>query len=343
MSEHPTCPECLRSHSPLAESGLCLTCDALTAPGSANGAPADNGPTVQHHHEKIDGAELLDAILAFIVRFLVLPSRAVEDLLALWVLHTHAFGAAWATPYLRVTSAAPESGKTLLLEILSTLVRCGWHAVNPSVAVLYRKIDRDAPTLLLDEMDNYPVDERRDALAVLNAGYKQGATVDRCRENGELDSFSAFCPKAYAGLDKHQVVDTLLSRSITIRLERRLPAEHVEMWIGQVTEPEAAPLRKRCEAWAGQNFKRLVGHEPDLPEALINRAAEVWWALLALAGDSWRGVAATRPSCGAGTLNGRRRPRPPRRPSAPAGRYTRRLRRRTRDLDCKPAGQAQRD
>lgn len=254
--------------------------------GTANG----NGAASTRTRAAIDGAELLDELAAFIQRFQVLPSREVADLLALWVLHSHSFEAAWATPYLRITSAAPESGKTQLLEILATLVRRGWHAVNPSVAVLYRKIDRQTPTLLLDEMDNYPVEERRDALSVLNAGYKRGATIDRCRENGDLESFSAYCPKAYAGLDKHQLVDTLLSRSITIRLEKRLPSESVEMWIGQLTEHQAEPLRVRCEVWADQNLSTLAGFEPELPEGLINRAAEVWWALLAIAdvvGGDW--------------------------------------------------------
>jgi hypothetical protein len=240
--------------------------------------------------DEVDGAELLDALGAFIERFQVLPSPEVRDLLGLWVLHSHTLEAAWATPYLRITSAAPESGKTQLLEILATLVRRGWHAVNPSVAVLYRKIDRVTPTLLLDEMDNYPVDERRDALSVLNAGYKRGATIDRCRENGDLESFSAYCCKAYAGLDRQQLVDTLLSRSITIRLEKRLPTETVEMWIGQLTEPQAQPLRERCEVWAAQNIGALYGAEPELPEGMINRAAEVWWALLAIAdlvGGEW--------------------------------------------------------
>ena len=239
---------------------------------------------------EVDGAELLDNVAAFIRRFQVLPSQEVAHLLALWVLHTHSFEAAWATPYLRITSAAPESGKTQLLEILATLVRRGWHAVNPSVAVLYRKIDRQTPTLLLDEMDNYPVEERRDALSVLNAGYKRGATIDRCRENGDLESFSAYCPKGYAGLDKHQIIDTLLSRSITIRLEKRLPTESIEMWIGQLTEHQADPLRERCEAWAAQNMDALYGAEPELPPGMINRAAEVWWALLAIAdlvGEDW--------------------------------------------------------
>jgi hypothetical protein len=231
----------------------------------------------------IDGAELLREIREFIGRFVVLPSDEAADLLALWVLHTHAFEAAWATPYLRITSAAPSSGKTLLLEVLAAICRNGWHAINPSVAVLYRKIDRQQPTLLLDELDNYPLDDRRDALAVLNGGYKRGARVDRCKENGDLESFNAFCPKAYAGLDKRQLVDTLLSRSITIRLEKRLASEDVDMWIAPLTEPEAIPLRNRCEWWAAQNREGLALHKPTLPDGLINREAEVWWALLAIA------------------------------------------------------------
>jgi hypothetical protein len=160
---------------------------------------------------EVPGAVLLEDIKAFIRRFVVLPSDEAGDLLALWVLHSHAFEAAWATPYLRITSAAPSSGKTLLLEVMAAICRNGWHAINPSVAVLYRKIDRQQPTLLLDEMDNYPLDDRRDALAVLNSGYKRGAKVDRCKENGDLESFNAFCPKAYAGLDKRQIIDTLLA------------------------------------------------------------------------------------------------------------------------------------
>jgi hypothetical protein len=313
MSAALTCPECDEALLPSTVSGehYCPKgCGyqegdrfkPLSTNCGGNGNHA--APPVE---DVVDGAELLDEIGGFIERFQVLPSPEVRDLLGLWVLHSHTLEAAWATPYLRITSAAPESGKTQLLEILATLVRRGWHAVNPSVAVLYRKIDRVVPTLLLDEMDNYPVDERRDALSVLNAGYKRGATIDRCRENGDLESFNAFCCKAYAGLDRHQLVDTLLSRSITIRLEKRLPTENVEMWIGQLTEPQAEPLRERCEAWAARNVGPLYGAEPELPEWMINRAAEVWWALLALAdlvGADWptRGA-----DCGARARHWRRR------------------------------------
>jgi Protein of unknown function (DUF3631) len=233
--------------------------------------------------DALEVRELLSELAGFVERFVTLPSDRAADLLALWIFHTHAHEAAWATPYLRITSAAPESGKTLLMEILAELTQRGWHAVNPSVAVLYRKIDRQRPTLLLDEMDNYPLDDRRDALSVLNAGYKRGATVPRCKESGELEEFSCYCPKAYAGLDERQIVSTLLSRSITIRLDKQLPSEQAEMWIAPRTAPEAEPLRGRCAELAEKHAQTLEAAEPDLPAGMANRRAEVWWALLAIA------------------------------------------------------------
>jgi hypothetical protein len=239
---------------------------------------------------QVDGIELLADIGDFIGRFMVLPSEEAADLLALWVLHTWTFEAAFATLYLRITSAAPDSGKTLLMEILTALCRRGWHAINPSTAVLYRKIDAQTPTLLLDEMDNYPVDDRRDALSVLNAGYKRGATVDRCSDTGKLEAFKCFCPKAYAGLDDRSLVNTLLSRSATIRLESKTAGERKDMWIAPLVEESCAELRDRCGAWAHHNVDALRGAQPDLPPWLVNRAAEVWWALLTIAdlvGGDW--------------------------------------------------------
>ena len=239
----------------------------------------------------VDGAALLEEVRDFITRYLVLPSAEVADLLALWVAHTHASESAFATPYLRIVSATPESGKTLLLEILAAIARNGWHAINPSPAILYRKIDRDCPTLLLDEMDNYPLDERRDALSVLNAGYKRGATVDRCNERGDLLTFSCFCPKAYAGLDTRSLVPALLSRSITVRLERKSRSEHRQRWLAQLVGPDAERLRERCAAWAHHRAERLAGATPDLPAELGDRGCEVWWALLAIADDAGGGWA----------------------------------------------------
>ena len=88
----------------------------------------------------------------FIRRFVVLGDDEATAI-ALWVAHTHAFEAAVATPYLSISSAEMESGKTRLLEVLRLLVATPWFTGRTSTAALTRKIDKAGPTLLLDESD----------------------------------------------------------------------------------------------------------------------------------------------------------------------------------------------
>lgn len=240
--------------------------------------------------EMIDGAELLDDLAGFLDRFLVLPSQEARDLLGVWVLHTWTIDAASATPYLRVTSAGPGSGKSTVCDALALLVRAPWQAITPSPAVLYRRVDRDRPTLLLDELDGYSFEDRRDALAVLNAGYKRGATVDRCTDKGELQSFSAYCPKLFAGIDERALPPALLSRTITIRMEPRRAEEPVEDLSDSAVSGDAGILRDRCRRWADLALDDLEGARPDTL-GMINRPAEVWRPLLAIGeqiGGSWQ-------------------------------------------------------
>jgi hypothetical protein len=232
---------------------------------------------------------LLTAIGLFIRRYVVLPGDAA-DFLTLWVAHTHAFEAAVTTPYVRVVSAERASGKTRLLEVLSLLVRRGWLNANPSAATVYRKGDADAPTLLLDEVDQVPFRDRVDLLSVLNSGYRIGVKVPRCNDKGELFEFDVFYPKAFAGLDDGKLPDTLISRSIPVRLERRRQDEPIERFRHRLVEPAAAELRDRMTAWAAAVLDSLADAEPELPDELGDREQEVWEPLLAiadLAEDGW--------------------------------------------------------
>jgi Protein of unknown function (DUF3631) len=231
----------------------------------------------------------LNATRQFIKRYVVIADEAA-DFLALWVAHTHAFEAALTTPYVRVTSAERASGKTRLLECLSLLVRRGWLAVNPSAAVVFRKGDSDAPTLLLDEIDQTPFGDRRDLLAVLNAGYRIGVKVPRCDDKGNLHEFDVFYPKAFSGIDDGKLPDTLYSRSVPVRLERRRPDELIERFTHRRAEPEAEKLSERIASWTVAHLERLADAEPDLPNELGDREQEVWEPLFAiadLAGGDW--------------------------------------------------------
>ena len=82
----------------------------------------------------------------------------------------------------RIETRADEPGilaKTTVLEILEFLTWRPRRTGSITPATIYRLIDREHPTLLLDEADNLGM-HRNDALrAVLNDGHGRGGTTMR--------------------------------------------------------------------------------------------------------------------------------------------------------------------
>jgi hypothetical protein len=238
-------------------------------------------------------ARLLDDILSFIRRFVVL-SDDQACAVALWVVHTHAVDALGITPYVSITSAVKESGKTRLLEVFDVLVAKPWLTGSVSPAVLARKIDTVRPTLLLDESDATFKGDKEYAetlRGVLNTGFKSNGVYSRCEGNGAalaFRDFHTFCPKAIAGIGK--LPDTIVSRSIPIRVKRKAPHEAVERWRDRKMGAEAEPLRKRIERWAEGHLDELSYLDLAPLSALRDRANDVWEPLLGIAymaGEKW--------------------------------------------------------
>ena len=140
----------------------------------------------------IDPAHLLDAVVEFIRSYVVVTTVQAHAL-GLWVLHTHAFEAAEVSPYLAVLSPEKRCGKTLLLRVLALLVRDPWRVISPSESVVYRKIEQDQPTLLLDEVDAIFSNRTGDyegLRAILNAGNEPDTHVPRCGGANRSASFT---------------------------------------------------------------------------------------------------------------------------------------------------------
>lgn len=242
------------------------------------------------------GAAVLELVRAAISRYVSFPGEASLASVTLWVVHTHAFSYASATPYLNVHSPAPRCGKSTLFEVLSMLVRDPVGGSNMSPAVLYRLIDERRPTLLIDEMDaQMRADkERASALqSILNAGYKTGpgALVWRCEAQSHTPvSFAVFCPKAFAGVGTGILHPTTLDRCIPVLLERKLPGDPVHRFRGSRFEAEATVLRERISDWVEQASETLDRAEPPLPDELDDRTQEIWEPLIAIAdaaGADW--------------------------------------------------------
>ena len=244
--------------------------------------------------DPVDLAELLDAVRAFLKRFIVFATDAQSVAVALWVAHTYVFEQADVSPYLAVTSPEKRCGKTRVFEVLELTVARPWRAVDPSPAVLYRKIEDQHPTLLFDETDGIfgasgrQTGDRNDELrAVLNAGHRRGTIVTRCGGGNKdiLQDFNMYTPKAFAGIG--QLPDTVADRSIVIRMARKASAESVERFRRKKAVASGHALRDRLADWAKT---AELPDEPDLPDELDDRAQDNWEPLLAvadLAGGEW--------------------------------------------------------
>lgn len=255
-------------------------------------------------------AELLDALEEY-VRAYVVVSDAQAAAVTLWTAHTHVLEATDVTPYLHVTSAEAESGKSRLLEVLELLVpRPLTTAGSVTVAVMFRVIDQMSPTLLLDEADNVFADKSLTAalLGVINAGWRRGQRVYRMggAQHNRLDAFEVFCAKAICGLDR-KLAPTLASRCLRIEMRRRLPEETIRELFLEEARPEAESIRDDLAAWSAMAVDDLRRTRPRRL-GVRDRLEEGLRLLLAIAdaaGGDWpqRARAALRELAGVSTAN----------------------------------------
>jgi hypothetical protein len=249
----------------------------------------------------LDG--LLDEVATFVRRYVVMDTPQLVAVV-LWVALTHSVEAFDVTPYLAITSPVKQSGKTRLLDTLELVVARVWRAIQPSEAVVFRKIARDAPTLLLDEVDAiFGKNREHEGLrALLNAGNARGTKVPRCvGPSQKLVEFAVFGPKALAGIGA--LPETVADRSIPIAMQRKTPGEPCARFRRRYAISEAGPLREGLARWGQTASKSLqatfANIEPladdDQPLAVLqDRAFEAWEPLLAiatLAGETWKQAA----------------------------------------------------
>jgi Protein of unknown function (DUF3631) len=240
--------------------------------------------------EVISGAELLDDVFAFVKRFVAL-SKDQAVVVACWIVHTHCISAASHTAYLAIGSAEKQSGKSRLLEVLAVLVLNPWMTGRVSAAALIRKIDKQSPTLLLDETDAAFAGEQEYSevlRGVLNSGFQRGGVASCCDgANHDVRDFKTFSAKALAGLG--ELPTTIADRSIPIRLKRAMRTEPVEKFRARMIRPEADGLRDRISGWSRWAIQNLP-LEPTMHESLNDRTqdgAEQMFAIAELAGGSW--------------------------------------------------------
>lgn len=252
---------------------------------------APTAPSDEPWEQGVDGRALLNSLQVHLARYVVVSAHGCVAAV-LWIVHTYLIGVADYTPYLLLTSPVRECGKSTLLEMLLWLAHRAQLTGGITAAALYRRIDRSAPAMLLDELDTRLRGDGGDALkGVLNTGFHRSGKVTICvGDDHDEKDFGTFCPKVLAGIGR--VWDTVTSRSIPIRMARAEKAElkQLSRIRGDLIADECAPFRRQLLRWSSDNQESLRSANPDVPEALGARQADVWRPLLAIAdaiGGEW--------------------------------------------------------
>lgn len=246
--------------------------------------------------DKPNPQELFQKVEKFLARFVCYPSEHAHVAHVLWTAHAHCMNAWESTPRIAFVSPEPASGKTLAIEITELLVPNPIEAINVTPAYLFRKVGSEdgPPTILFDEIDTVfgpKAKENEEIRGLLNAGHRRGAVAGRCVVKGktvETEEIPAYCAVALAGLG--WLPDTLLSRSVIIRMRRRHAGEPVEPYRRRVHSQEGHRLRDALAVWAAGVVDDLAEAYPDMPKGVEDRDADIWEPLLAIAdsiGGEW--------------------------------------------------------
>jgi hypothetical protein len=238
--------------------------------------------------ESVDGAALLNDLRDYFTRYAALPKHA-DVVLALWPLHTWVFDCFDITPYLVITSPTRRCGKSLVLTILQWLCCRAKKNDSMSKAAIYRSVENERPTLVLDET-SWVVDQKDDRQGILCGGFERLGHVEVCEgesANITVRRYSTYCPKAFGIIGK--LTATLMDRSIEIAMQRKTRLDKVER-LGRRDNADYARLRQQCLRWANDNREALAAITPNAPEGLNDRALDIWEPLLAIAervGGHW--------------------------------------------------------
>ena len=239
--------------------------------------------------EPQDGDKLLQDIELHIRRFIVADDESIVAA-ALWIVLTHLADTANVLPLLVLSSPVKACGKSQFLHVISRLVARGLPIANISASALFRTIEKFCPTILIDEAEKL-LTNNDDILGMVNAGFTRDAAfvLKTVGDDFEPRKFSVWGPKALALIGR--IPDTTESRSLIVPMRRKLPNEKVERIRADTLKSISDPLKARIARWARDNAAKIAAIEPDIPDGLTDRQADIWRELLKIA-DAAGGVAA---------------------------------------------------
>jgi hypothetical protein len=244
-------------------------------------------PAVELWPEPVDGGELILELCQAIHCYVVADKPTIIAA-ALWAMHSWCMDAFTVSPLAHITAPEKRCGKTVLLTVLSRLVRRPLATSNITPAALFRSVERWQPTLLIDEAETF-LRDNEEVRGLINSGlYRETAYVIRTVGDVYMPTrFRTWGAKVVCGIGR--LADTIEDRAIPLRLRRKMAGDVT------VNIRHSDPLLwerfcRRLARWSLDNMDAIRAARPTPALGLNDRAQDCWEPLLAiadLAGGDW--------------------------------------------------------
>ncbi len=247
---------------------------------------------------RVDAPKLFEDLRALIKSYVHLRDPRDLDMLACWIMQSYLYRAFPAIGYLWLHGQR-ESGKSTIGQFLADLCFNGRKVTSATEAVLFRMIEANCCTMMIDEAEKLESPDPKSSYYQLgllcNDGYKFGASAERCESQPDgrqvTVSYDAYSPKVFASIRELNFV--LASRCIQVSSEMA-SAEDVA-GLRDVAQnlhrlqPVFADLRDRLQCWAlsffaevHQAHTQIFLEDPDMAH-LRGRQREMWLPLISIA------------------------------------------------------------
>ena len=205
----------------------------------------------------IDKKEVFNRIKEQINKYMDIYDPKISTMISCWIMGTYIYDLFPCYGYILLTSQK-ASGKSKLLNIIGLLSRNAVSVSSPSESVLFRMINGNRLTLLIDDFETFKNDDRTNyLLQILKIGIDQEGGIPRNEKYKDTfipKKFNCYCPKA---LTNTQSLDSVtISRCVTINL---LPTETDK---GKLRPDKKDPvwqqIRDDCHILIMENFQEIL-------------------------------------------------------------------------------------
>ncbi|MCM1565129.1 MAG: DUF3631 domain-containing protein [Dehalobacter sp. 4CP] len=232
--------------------------------------------------------ECFNNIISHMKKYVVFEDNRIFTILTLWVIGTYFYKIFRYYPYIWL-NADKGSGKTRVMEVILPLAFNAVMAVNHSEASVFRLVDVDGATLLIDEFEKLKKDNQQGIMTLLNSGFNAEASVirnDRQGDSFKPTPFSSYSPKVFAGID--DISDVLMDRCIKIKIFKKPKGINIDRYkLDNETQEFLRELRDElyiCGLQYADSIKRIYDSNLiRLPNELSDREKDIWEVLFSIA------------------------------------------------------------